>query len=70
MNKFLKISAIVGVIIFALSFVIGLIGVCLNNEFLFNFGLSFIFIILPVCLVVYFLIDFIAGIIKDRNKKE
>jgi hypothetical protein len=70
MNKFLKISAIVGVVIFAFSFVIGLIGVCLNNEFLFNFGLSFIFIILPVYLVVYFLIDFIAGIIKDRNKKE
>ena len=70
MDKFMKISGIIGVVIFALSFVIGLIGVCLNNEFLFNFGLSFIFIILPVCLVVYFLIDFIAGIIKDRNKKE
>lgn len=70
MNKFLKIYAIVGVVIFAFSFVMGLIGVCLNNEFLFNFGLSFIFIILPVCLVVYFMIDFIAGIIKDKNKKE
>ena len=70
MNKFLKISAIVGVVIFAFSFVMGLIGVCLNNEFLFNFGLSFIFIILPAYFVVCFLIDFIAGIIEDRNKKK
>ena len=70
MNKFLKISAIVGIVIFAFSFVMGLIGVCLNNEFLFNFGLSFIFIILPAYFVVCFLIDFIAGIIEDRNKKK
>jgi len=70
MNKFLKISAIVGIVIFAFSFVMGLIGVCLNNEFLFNFGLSFIFIIFPAYFVVCFLIDFIAGIIEDRNKKK
>ncbi len=70
MDKFMKISGIIGAVVFAFSFVMGLIGVCLNNEFLFNFGLSFIFIILPAYFVVCFLIDFIAGIIKDRNKKE